>query len=344
MSYAKSTAFSLVFAFSSVLAVGGCSAASDESTTDSTSEHLSNKVVTIDFASDFTSSTTSTLAVGETAKISYDASRLTACRGNANDGSPGWSISAFYRVNGGPISSVTVGGHVADPSETPTFPLTAAGDLEIWFQNTSMWGCSAYDSAYGANYHFTVVQSATAPGWVGEPQTVLSRATCGTPPNACDSDFQTMTTGFTYDTWTRQQAAIRRAYFQAWKQGTTDFDNSDIWKELDVEIHSRIGGAGDFATAYVNFDARLGNNARYAVDLSTLDPFAAPGGGNGSTLTDKSQCPQFPVSYEGPAGADSIDADVQFYFTVNGTELRPAPGGVFHGKYQNYAGLYAICR
>ena len=212
MSYVKSSAFSLLFAFSSVLALGGCSASSDESTADSTSEHLSGKIVTVDFAGDFTTSTTGTLAVGETAKIAYDASRLTTCRGDANDGSPGWTVSAFYRVNGGPIASVTVAGHVADPSETPTFPLTTAGDLEIWFQNTSMWGCSAYDSAYGANYHFTIVASATAPGWVGLPQTVLSRATCGTPPNACDSDFQTMTTGFTYDTWTRERAAIKRAY------------------------------------------------------------------------------------------------------------------------------------
>ena len=163
VSYVKSSAFSLLFAFSSVLALGGCSASSDESTADSTSEHLSGKIVTVDFAGDFTTSTTGTLAVGETAKIAYDASRLTTCRGDANDGSPGCTVSAFYRVNGGPIASVTVAGHVADPSETPTFPLTTAGDLEIWFQNTSMWGCSAYDSAYGANYHFTIVASATAP-------------------------------------------------------------------------------------------------------------------------------------------------------------------------------------
>ena len=89
----------------------------------------------------------------------------------------------------------------------------------------------------------------------------------------------------------------------------------------------------------MSFDARTGNNARYALDLTTLDPLNAPG-----TLTNKADCPTFPVTYEGPAGADYIDADVQFYFTVNGVELRPAGGGVYHGKYQNYAGLYAVCR
>lgn len=343
MSYARFGRFSLLFAFFALTAVAGCSAPSDETTADS-SEHLAGKTVTVSFNSDFTISTSGPLAVGETVKIAYDASRLTACRGNANGGGPGWSISALYRVNGGPISSVVVAGLNPDPTGTPTFTLTTAGDLEMWFENDSMWGCDAYDSAYGANYHLNVLASENAPGWVGLPQYVLSRATCGTPPGACDSDFQTMSTGFTFDTWVRERAAIRRAYFQVWKQGTTDFDNPDLWKQLDVEVHSRIGDSGPFAMHYVDFDAREGNNARYALALDSLDPFAAPGGGNGSALTDKSQCPTFPVTYEGPPGADYVDADVQFYFTVNGTELRPAGGGVFHGKYQTYAGLYAICR
>ena len=38
-----------------------------------------------------------------------------------------------------------------------------------------------------------------------------------------------------------------------------------------------------------------------------------------------------------------VEADVQLYFEVNGTELRPADGTVYHGAYQSYAGLLAIC-
>jgi hypothetical protein len=345
VSYAKTSRFSLIFVALVSCALGACSSPSSEDDTGSSSSRsTAQQAVTLNFNADYTQAPSAPLAVGETVTVTYDASRLTACRGNANGGGPGWSISALYRVNGGPVSSVVVAGLDPDPTAKPTFALTTSGDLEMWFENNSMWGCDAFDSAYGKNYHFSVAASANAPGWVGDPQTVLSRATCDTPSRACDSDFVSMTTGFTYDTWTRQQAAVRRAYFQVWKQGVTDFDNANLWKQLDVEVHSRIGSSGDFTTAYVSFDTRLGNNARYSADLTTLDPFAVPGGGNGSVLTNKADCPQFPVSYEGPTSAEYIDADLQFYFTVNGTELRPADGTVFHGKYQNYAGLYAICR
>lgn len=341
MSYANTARFSVVSLALVGCVLGGCSAPSEDDTATSQSSHLSGKEVKVSFNADFTTTTTGPLVVGDTVTLAYDASRLTTCRGNANDGSPGWTISAFYRVNGGPISSVVVGGHEADPTAKPTFVLSAAGDLEFWFENDSMWGCDAYDSAYGQNYHLQAVVSANAPGWVGDAQYVTSRATCNNG-GPCASDFHPLDGGFTYDTFVRSQTAIRRAYFETWKQGVTDFDNANLWKELDVEVHSRVGGSGAFTTAYVSFDERDGNNARYAVQLASLDPL--PGGPSGSAIQNKADCPTFPVTYEGPVGADYIDADLQFYFTVNGTELRPGDGTVFHGKYQNYAGLYAICR
>ena len=343
MSYANSSRISLVFVALASCALAACSGASSEDDTSSSSARsTTQQAVTLNFNADFTQSPSAPLAVGETVTIAYDASRLTACRGNANDGGPGWSISAIYRVNGGPTSSVVVAGLDPDPTAKPTFTVTTSGDLEVWFQNNSMWGCDAFDSAYGNNYHFNVAASANAPGWVGDAQYVINRETCGANDAPCAQDFHPLDSGFTYDTYVRSQAAIRRAYFEVWKQGVTDFDNSNLWKQLDVEVHSRVGTTGDFATHYVGFDERDGNNARYALDLSSLDPI--PGGPSGSAIASKSDCPQFPVSYEGPTGADYIDADLEFYFTVNGTELRPADGTVFHGKYQNYAGLYAICR
>ncbi len=339
--YAKSLLVSALLA--SLTAVAGCSVASDDEDTGSAADsRLTGKTVTLAFRSDFTTDASAPLVKGEALKIAYDPNRLTACRGDQNGG-PGWTIDASYRLNGGPVKSLTVAGHQADPTATPTFPLTGAGDLELWFENDSLWGCDAYDSNYGKNYHFTVLASDDPPGWMGDAQVVTSRATCN-DGGPCDADFHDLGSGFTYDTWTRERAAIREAYFQVWKQGVTDFDNGDLWKELDVEVHSRIGDVGDFTMGYVAFDTRLGHNARYALDLRTLDPLAAPGGGNGSQLTDKSQCPTFPVTYEGTGAQQMIDADVQFYFTVNGQELRPADGGVFHGKYQSYGGVYSICQ
>ena len=37
------------------------------------------------------------------------------------------------------------------------------------------------------------------------------------------------------------------------------------------------------------------------------------------------------------------EAELELYFTVNGQELRPAQGGTFRGKYQDYLGNFAVC-
>jgi hypothetical protein len=293
----------------------------------------------LNFAADYSQTATAPLVAGETVTVTYDASRLATCRGSEG-ANPGWTITAFYRFNGGDVSSFNVGGLNPNGGGAPdtTFALTTSGDLEFWFQNNDVDGCNQYDSAYGKNYHFAVAASANAPGWVGDAQYVLNRETCGAGI-PCARDLYPLDGGFTYDTFVRSQAALRKAYFEVWKQGVTDFDNANLWQQLDVEIHSRVGSTGDFTTAYVDFDSRDGNNARYAVDLSTLDP--VPGGPGGST---SSVCPSVPVSYLSQGGESFIQADVEFYFTVNGTELRPASGAVFHGNYQNYAGLYPVCQ
>ena len=293
---------------------------------------------TLTFAADFTATASSPLVSGTHVRVTYDPARLTACRGDLNGG-PGWSITGFYRINGGTIGSFEAGGlSPSHGTNLPIIALSAPGDLAMWFENNSAWGCDAFDSAYGNNYHFTIAPAANAPGWIGNAVAVTSRQTCGNG-SYCESDFRPLDAGFTFDTWTRERAAITKALFEVWKQGTTDFDNADLWKELDVELHARAGGTGDFVTTYVPFDRRVGNNARYAIDLRALDPVPnAPGGG---ALTSRDQCPAFPLTRS--ADGQYVQATVEFFMTVNGVELRPAGGGVYEGTYANYAGLYAIC-
>src|SRR5690606_34313711 len=62
--------------------------------------------------------------------------------------------------NGGPaktfeVSEVTADGkdRVAKPA---TLVPTQGGDLALWFQVSSRWGCSEYDSAFGQNFHVDV--------------------------------------------------------------------------------------------------------------------------------------------------------------------------------------------
>ena len=321
------------FASAALLLLASCTLASPEGPAGTVEQHDTTQAG-LTFAANFTQTPSAPLVAGREVRVAYDPARLTACRGNL-PGGPGWGITGYYRTNGGTVGTFEAGGLSPSHGTTPpVIVLAAPGDLEIWFQNTSAWGCSAYDSNNGSNYHFAVAAAANAPGWVGNATAVTSRATCSGLP--CDADFRPLDAGFTFDTWTRQRAAITSAFFEVWKQGVTDFDNVNLWSQLDVQLHARVGSQGSFRTSYVSFDRRTNHNARYVLPLRPLDPLAAPG-----ALTSKAGCPTFPTTFS--ADGQYIQADLQFYFTVNGTELRPAGGGVFHGHYANYRGLYAIC-
>lgn len=331
MSYGLTSRAGLVFA----LFLAACSAAPTEDAA-ATSSASVDGAASLSFNADFTTTASGPFVVGQKVRVAYDVARSPSCRGDFN-GHPGWSVTGFYRIAGGPVATFEAGGFSpSGGTQPPLLDLSTAGDLEVWFQTTSVWGCSSYDSNFGKNYHFSVGPSPKAPGWIGNAASVVSRATCSGGP--CDGDRRALEGGFSFDTWARQRAAITSAYFDVWKQGTTDFDNPNLWRDLDVEVFVRAGSAGPFTTRYVGFDHRVGNDARYAFSLRDVDPLP---GLNGGPLTDKSQCPAFPLSTD-PSG-QYAQVDLQFHVTVNGTVLRPAGGGEFHGTYQNYKGLYAVC-
>jgi hypothetical protein len=100
----------------------------------------------------------SVLPVGKTAKVVYDANRLSQCRGTTNTGGPAWTITGYYQFNGtGTVYSFWVAGFSSTPNPpAPSIPLSFKGDLAVWFQVTNVWGCNAWDSNFGSNYHFTI--------------------------------------------------------------------------------------------------------------------------------------------------------------------------------------------
>ncbi len=340
MSYGLSRSLSLIFAgftMVSATALAGCTAsAADASGGLGTSEAALGESATLTFGADFQTTITGALQKGKTVRVAYDASRLTTCRGDQND-HPAWTITGYWKIGRGAVHAFAAGGFSASGgSEQPVLALDASGDLQLWFQNDSVWGCNAYDSDFGKNYHFAVQPAANEPGWMGNVSDIVSRQTCSGGP--CDSDMHTVTGDVLYGTWARQRAAIKSIYFEVWKQAVTDFGNADLWKQLDVQVHSRVGAAGAFHAAYVSFDRRNGNSARYATDLGALDPIAGQ-----TTLTKKSDCPAFTLSAPADNGGQYVEAVVELYFTVNGAELRPASGDTFKVRYQNYKGLYAVC-
>lgn len=171
---------------------------------------------------------------------------------------------------------------------------------------------------------------------MGNVRWAIDRATCNGGP--CDGALKPVTTEIVYETYARQRAAIRLVQFEVWKDGVTDRDDPDLWKKLDVQVHSRVVGTAAFDSRYVSFDRRVGNNARYSLDLRDLDSVVGMG-----TITDPANCPAYPVTYVAGTNETYIEAPVEFYVTVNGAELRPAGASMFVVRYQNYTGLYAPC-
>jgi hypothetical protein len=302
---------------------------------------------TITFTADWTDSATP-LVAGEEAQISYDPSRLPTCRGNLGYGgdAPGWSIDADTMINGialnepvGIAGASLLNEHLP-AGALPQLALPFAGTLQMWFDNNDAFGCNAWDSDYGVNYAFTIAPAANAPDWVGNASVLLDRATCGTGSEAgpCYADASPAANGATFGTWARVEAAITEVFFDVWKSGVTDFDDPDLWQELDVESHARFDPKQPFTTAYVNFTEYVGNNARYTLNLRPLDPLP---GENGGTLTNASQCPAVPATVT--SDGQYVQVDMEVFFTVNGVAVQPSGGGTFHVLFQNYAGLYAVC-
>ena len=103
-------------------------------------------------------------SVGTPIEIDYDISRLATCRDNANGGGPGWDITGFWSQNGAAAKSFSVTKLSADGKSRVATPAsitpTQGGDIAVWFEITSIFGCNDYDSDFGANFHISVAGSA----------------------------------------------------------------------------------------------------------------------------------------------------------------------------------------
>src|SRR5262249_28722886 len=119
----------------------------------------------LQFTKTFQTSQSGALKAPGKVRIHYDPERLRECRANLNDGSPGWTITGYGILNGGTARSFYVAGHNPSPGVDPLHPpdaivdLAEQGDLALFFQVTDLYGCSAYDSSFGQNFHFSVAGS-----------------------------------------------------------------------------------------------------------------------------------------------------------------------------------------
>jgi hypothetical protein len=138
----------------------GCAAeTSDGATTGEDQNVTADTAATLKLTSDFQTTLTGQAVAGQAIRIEYALERLPQCRGNSG-GAPGWNISGFYSENGGAAKSFEVTALTPDGKDrvakAARIVPANGGDLAVWFQVTSRFGCSEYDSQYSQNFHVPV--------------------------------------------------------------------------------------------------------------------------------------------------------------------------------------------
>jgi hypothetical protein len=151
----------LLLGLAGLLGTFGCSAetSQDDAAAKGDDQNATSEAK-IEFLSGFKTKVTGTPTAGKPVSIAYALDRLPQCRGNVGGGGPGWTITGFYSENGGTakpfdVTALSPDGkdRVAKPA---TIVLSQGGDVAMWFQVTSRFGCSEFDSAFGQNFHFDV--------------------------------------------------------------------------------------------------------------------------------------------------------------------------------------------
>jgi hypothetical protein len=109
------------------------------------------------FDADRSFSQSAAVHAGDKVVLHYAPERLAECAGSTG-GHAAWGITGYWQVDGGSVHELSVAradGETLVASD-PQVTVPRGNDLALWFEATSVWGCHAYDSAYGANYHVTI--------------------------------------------------------------------------------------------------------------------------------------------------------------------------------------------
>ena len=113
--------------------------------------------IVLDFAADYSLDPSGPVRAGDRVIVHYDPSRLDECAGSTG-GNAAWSITGRWQVDGGTVHTLAVtraDGPDLVPAD-PSFTVPSGRDLALWFEATSVWGCHAWDSNFGGNYHVTI--------------------------------------------------------------------------------------------------------------------------------------------------------------------------------------------
>jgi uncharacterized protein YraI len=112
---------------------------------------------TLDFPGDGSFSPSGAVHAGDKVTVHYAPQRLQECQAETN-GNAAWGITLHWQVDGGTVHdayAARADGTSLTPAD-PVITVPRGGDLAMWFEATSIYGCHAYDSDSGANYHVAI--------------------------------------------------------------------------------------------------------------------------------------------------------------------------------------------
>lgn len=151
----------VVAAFVTAFAAG-CSAETspDGAATPGEEQDVTSDAATLELTSAFETIVTGEATAGKGIRVEYALERLPQCRGNVGGGGPGWNITGYYSENGGAAKTFEVSALAPDGKDrvakSARIVPAQGGDVAIWFQVSSRWGCSEFDSQFGQNFHLPV--------------------------------------------------------------------------------------------------------------------------------------------------------------------------------------------
>lgn len=109
------------------------------------------------FDADFSESQSAAIHAGDDVVVHYAPERLETCAGSTG-GHAAWGITGYWQVDSGSVHTLMVsraqGAELV--AADPTITVPRGHELALWFEATSVWGCHAYDSDYGANYTYSI--------------------------------------------------------------------------------------------------------------------------------------------------------------------------------------------
>ncbi len=159
MSHLRS-ALALLLALSASSLVGCSADTSTGTATPGEEQDVTSDAATLELTQDFHTNVVGQPVAGKGLRVEYALERLPGCRGNVGGGGPAWTVTGFYSENGGEAKTFDVSALTPDGKDRVAkagrIVPAAGGDLAIWFQVSSGFGCSAYDSSNGQNYHLGV--------------------------------------------------------------------------------------------------------------------------------------------------------------------------------------------